>query len=458
MLPRLPGLSRRRLPAPLSASDAGLPGACTSAGIEIPIREVPPEQAACARLVDLGRSLARQDRWAALGDALGEADGSRQLTPAGTPVARLICDGALEDVTARAAASVAQGDLEGTLATMRGFIAALGATTEDPFKALLAARAHLAAARLWRRAGPCGLTEVQRAAAARDHMDAAHLLLRPHPPSQHGSAALAAARCAVIEVLPDPVSRLATEFEALIAAEPACPEHLRAYGRALCPARFGTWPGLERAARRLAMLTRATWGGGAYTWIWLDVLASQPEGFGHLDAELFTAGLHDILDGGPGHPVDPQRHQHLANFFAAWSAARPTVVSRAGAGTGAGSGADEACAQVTSCLGWVVTDHLRELHPALWGGGQPDAPSPAAPTCVPTGPDQDAAKKAGTATARAVLEKVFADQLARGRSVIFTEDGIALRPAGSASCTLAPCAALAYPRRNLRDEDPPCLT
>ena len=431
LLPRLSGLSRRRLPAPGRACAEHRPAGCQPAGIEIPVCGAPPEQEARATLKDLGCRLVRQERWAALDAALREADSGRQLTPAGHPAAQLLCDGAVQDVAARATEAVHQGDAEGALEALSGFIASLGPTTHAPYMALLAASAHITTAWLWRDAPTCPLPEAQRGSALRDHMDAAHLLLRPHPPSMHDSAALAAARCAVIEVLPDPAARLAADFEALIAADPACPEHLRAYGRALRPDRLGTWPELDRTARRLAMVTRGTWGSGAYAWMWFDALSSRAEALSHVDTDLFAEGLHDILEGCPGRPVDAIKHQNLANLFAGWCAALPEAP--------AGSGTD--FAQLSACLDWIVTDHLRELHPELWGHGASQGSS-----------------QAGTDVAHAVIGDLFADQLARGRSVVFTAQGIALRPAGSASCTLAPCAALAYPRRNLRDEDPPCLT
>ncbi|WP_353471864.1 hypothetical protein PVT71_11185 [Salipiger sp. H15] len=393
------------------------------------MRDTPPETAAREALLGRGRMLARQERWRSLAEALREADLSRSRTPGGTPAACLLCEGAVQDAMTRAAEAVARGDPGAARTAVLGFAGPLGPTTEAPWHALLAAAAHLAAARLWHAADAGRLPAPHCLAAEREHMDTAHLILRPHDPSALGSAALAAARCATLAALPWPEARVAGAYEVLIAAEPGCPDHLRAYGLDLAPGRFGTWPELDRAARRIAMLTGDPRRLGGYAWVWLDVLARHPEGFAHVEAELFVAGLHDILRAWPEEAPD----QHLANLFAAWCAARLAEETAPSA----------ARARIGNCLGWIVTDQLREIHPALW----------TCPGAADAGLGAD-----GAARAQAVLADLFAHQLARGRRVIFTAAGVTLQPGGCASCTLAPCAALAYPRRNLRDEDPPCLT
>ncbi|MCA0939259.1 hypothetical protein LCM08_02070 [Salipiger pacificus] len=450
--PSLPALTRRLLArhasggAPGSGPDPGAkasPGGASSAEarcppgfdpprVQIPARETSEEAEACAEIVGRGLRLARQERWRALEEALNEADHSSALTPAGTPAARLLCDGAAQDVLMRVAEAMARGDAEAVRCALQGHSEALGPTTEAPMRALLAAWPQIGAARLWR-AGSTPLSAAARGHAVRHHLEMAHLLLRPHDPVELGSAALQAARCAVLEVLPTPSEHLARSYETLIALQPACPDHLRAYGHDLSPRRFGTWPGLDRTARRLAMSTAGSWGTGGYCWVWLDVLAAQPEGWAHVDAELFVAGLHDLLQ---PQPPETWPDQHRANLLAARCAELAPLAEHG------------AAARIAGSLDWIVEDHLRELHPQLWAPPSPDL----------SAPDEAARREAGCARAHSVLNTHFVHQLSRGRSVIFTDQGLALQPSGCASCTLAPCAALAYPRRNLRDEDPPCLT
>ncbi len=398
--------------------------------IDFPLRSPAPETQARDTYRQQASRLARQERWDDLTEMLRAADLGHERTPAGMPVARLLCEGAFVDTMSCARRATASGDVEAAHQVLRDWARALGPTVEAPWRALLLASVQLEVAALFRGAPGTADPNAARCAAALEHLEAALMTLRPHDPRRLGSAALAAARCRVIELLPCPEARLAAEYEALIAAEPDCPAHLRAYGVDLSPARFGSWPALDRAARRMAMLTAAHWGSGAYAWMWWDVLAQQPAGFAHVEAEYFVAALHDILEARPG--------QHMANKLAAYC----------GLALSGDAPPASARARITGCFDWIVQDHLREVHPEIWTAARP------LPGCA----DPAAALRLGTSRARSALAEHFADEVARGRSVIFTETGIHLQPAPGGACTLAPCPALAYPRRNLRDEDPPCLT
>ena len=400
--------------------------------VRIPVRETTEAAEARAEITHRGLRLARQESWRALEEALAEADHSAALTPGGAPVTRLLCDGAVQDVLLGVAEAVARGDAEAVRRALQDHSEAIGPTPEAPMRALLAAWPQIAASRLWR-AGTAPLSAAARASLARHHLETAHLLLRPHDPRALGSPALQSACCRVLEVLPAPAEHVERNHEALIAMQPACPDHLRAYGRDLSPQRFGTWPELDRAARRMAMRTAKIWGSGGYCWVWLDVLATQPEGLAYVDGELFAAGLHDLLQ---PHPPKAWPDQHMANLLAAHCAA--LAPGRDGG----------AATRISGSLRWIVEDRLCELHPLLWAPPLPDGPAL----------NEAAQREAGHARAQEILKTLFDHQLSRGRSVIFTEQGLALQASGCASCTLAPCAALAYPRHNLRDEDPPCLT
>ena len=93
-------LSRKRLrPRPVGATVAPAgeterPATVEPAKIHIPLRESSPDASDCESLRLAGRYLARQEDWETLAERLREADTARAATRGGTPIARLLAEGA----------------------------------------------------------------------------------------------------------------------------------------------------------------------------------------------------------------------------------------------------------------------------------------------------------------------------------------------------------------------------
>ncbi|WP_236016520.1 hypothetical protein [Salipiger abyssi] len=412
---------------PLPSRPEDCPGSAPQPRILIPVRDAPPDAVQRDRLRTQGRYLARQEAWEVLARGLREADTARDAAPGGTPVARLLAEGACSDAMGSALAAVRRDDPTAARASLFALRDAIDGAERAPWLAAMLAQAHLGVAKAWAtRSG--GL--LHRDARAQ-HLEAAQRLIAPFDPLEHDSPLLAALRCALLDLDPHPEHRVYDDYEDLIDLDPACPDHLRALGRDLIPQRFGDWERLDREARRTAGHTADIWGLGGYAWVWFDALAgAAPGGFANVDAELFAEGLHDILHRRPD--------QHMANLLAAYCGL--TLSGAAVPGS--------ARARIAGCFGWIAQDHLREVHPELWADARP----------VRGSTDGGERLRLGEARALSALAEHFAHQLARGRQVRFTEAGIVLTPSPCAACTLAPCSALAYPRRDQRDEDAPCLT
>ncbi|MAE88409.1 MAG: hypothetical protein CMI67_02310 [Pelagibaca sp.] len=430
-------LSRKRLrPRPVGATVAPAgeterPATVEPAKIHIPLRESSPDASDCESLRLAGRYLARQEDWETLAERLREADTGRAATCGGMPVARLLAEGACSDVVETALAAVTGNDATTARQTLYCLHDAVDGLAESAWLSYAVAQAHLTVAEAWEAVPASGDALTLRRDARSQHLETAARLIAPFHPLEFDSPAIAALRCALLELDPRPSRRVIDEYEDLIDLDPACPAHMRALGRDLMPTRFGNWDRLELEARRTAGRTADIWGAGGYVWVWFDALASgQLRGFAHVDAELFTEGLHDILTRRPD--------QHTANLLAAFCG-----MSLSGA-----SEPSSARARISGCFGWIVEDHLREIHPALWANARAFAGKT----------DASDRLRLGESRARSALAEHFAHQLRLGREVRFTEAGVTLSPSPCAASALAPSAALAYPHRELRDEDTPCLT
>ncbi|WP_190323930.1 hypothetical protein [Salipiger aestuarii] len=425
---------------PAASSDEGVPD-CPPENVrpqvDIPIRSMSPDAAEQGRIRIQGRYLARQDDWETLSCGLRQADEDRAATLGGTPVARLLGEGAGSDAVDSACGAVSRNDPTAARAILYSLRDCMDRSEEDAWLAHTLALAHLAVARAWE--GPSGAGTTPEFGALRhdaraQHLEIAHRLISRFDPIECNSAAIAALRCALVEVDARPACRVIDDYEDLIDLDPACADHMRALGRDLVPSRFGSWEKLDREARRTAARVSDVWGMGGYSWVWFDALCSgETRGFAYVEAELFVEGLHDILARRPD--------QHMANTLAAYCGQ-----SLSGA---ASSRAPRA--RIADSFGWIVQDHLREIHPDIWARAQPN----------PSAPDTAGIQRAGGTRALSALRGHFAHQLERGRTVRFTEAGVALEPTPCVPCVpcaLAPCAGLTYPRRDQRDEDTACLT
>lgn len=418
--------------APVRTAPAALgPAPIEPAKIHIPVRDTSPEALARQTRRLAGRALARQENWETLAAQLREADTARATTCGDMPVARLLAEGACLDVVETALTAVAAGDATTARRTLYCLHDAIEGVAGSAWLSYALAQAHVTVAEAWAAAPTTGDAAILRRDARSQHLETAARLIAPFHPLEVDSPAIAALRCALLELDPRPGRRVIEDYEDLIDLDPSCSAHMRALGRDLMPTRFGNWDRLDREARRTAGRTADVWGAGGYVWVWLDALASgQLRGFAHVDAELFTEGLHDILTRRPD--------QHTANCLAAFCG-----MTLSGA-----SEPSSARARISGCFGWIAEDHLREIHPALWACARPFAGQTGAADRL----------RLGEGRARSALAEHFAHQLRLGREVRFTGAGVVLSPSPCAASALAPSAALAYPHRELRDEDTPCLT
>ena len=401
--------------------------------IDIPVRASSPDAGERARVRAQGRHLARQDDWATLASGLREADEERATTIGGAPVARLLAEGACSDAIASACEAVSRNDPTTARAILYSLRDSMEGSEQDPWLACTLALGHLAVARAWEGAchslaGP-DCSPLHRDARAQ-HLEIAQQLIGRFDPIECDSPAIAALRCALLELDAQPARRMIDDYEDLIDLGPTCEEHMRALGRDLSPARFGSWKRLDREARRTAARVADVWGMGGYAWVWFDALCvAETRGFAHVEAELFVEGLHDIMARRPD--------QHMANTLAAFCGL-----------TLSGAASPRAPrARIADSFGWIVQDHLREIHADIWAHARPGA-----------GLDGADVAALGQRRALSALAGHFAHHLDRGRKVTFTAAGVAFDPTPCVSCALAPCAAVTYPHRDQRDEDTPCLT
>ncbi len=370
--------------------------------IILPSMSVTDEELARATFQDKGMKLARQEMWEELSDMMREADEARSGTPGGESAAILMAFGARSDVVAMVEDSLSEGR-----APARHGIDALDVVAEElrgdyPVEAVVA-MAHIDMAWAWR-AMPEATALEGAGAQAGYHSARAEGLLRLHGSAELTSPLLAAAHCALLRIQPTctdaALRNVADQYRRLIDLDPGSPRHMRALGAAILAAQPGGYQQLELAARRTAARTGATWGAGAYAWVYLDALAQ-------LDPAFFIDGLRDILRLCPD--------QHTANLMAAFCA---ITMRSAGAGLAAGA---RTRAALHDCLTWILRDHLHELHPLIWTQ---------ALHCPGAGPlpPRRALISEGRRTALRVIAAQYADDIARGHSIAFSPSGMYMLP------------------------------
>ena len=373
--------------------------------VEIPLCDPAPEQEARDVHRARGRFLARQDAWDDLGHEICRADRHRALTPGLTPVARLLAEGARADLVSAACGAVARGEPHVARTALASLEVNLDETPDCPALAYVVARAHLDVARAWRGASQPHQLAPQRREAYDRHMRSATDLVDMFDPFEFDSALWAGVRCDVLETDPRPSQRVADDYEDYIELCPMDPGALMALGRDLLPSRFGTWEVLESHARRISGLCYDVWGAGGYAWVYIGALEREVRALRRMDVELFVEGLHEIL---ARHPT-----QHMANRLAAF--AGMTIVR--------GDMPRQDADRLVDCFGWIVQDHMRELHPVIWA----EAPLPG--SALPAEIEEGDMVKRGKARAITTLAQYYAAPLEAGRRLVFTEDGLRIRKA-----------------------------
>ena len=314
----------------------------------LPVRARSEEEEVHHALFEAGLYLARQDAWATLGARIREADAARALTPGGVPEAEILAEGARADAVTAAGRAVTAGDELGAASIMNDMQLVLEETPQDHGVAYVVAMAHVDIGWAWRGEGwRQDIPAAHRAAFFR-HFRSAAGLIDPYDPFELDSPMLASVRCALLAAETQPRSRASDDYEDLIDLAPGVSKFMRALGNHMLPRWFGSYERLDHEARRTMERTTDVWGKGGYAWTYFDALNVDNEAFALLDADLFCAGLKDILD--------RCGDQHVVNTFAAFtgSALEPDGVNR------------EARDRIADCFDWIVTEHLREIHPRIW--------------------------------------------------------------------------------------------
>lgn len=376
----------------------------------LPTAESPHEELSRAAVQDRGQFLARQDRWDDLASAIRAADAARHATPCAMSHAELLSYGARADVVHATEEALADG-ANPTLDGIEALEDVLGEFPEDYGIAATVALAHADIGWAWRGTGwPHEIPERnQRLFAA--HFDRAARILEPVFDRHPDAPLLAAARCTLLSADPEPGTRLMDCYEQLIDFNPHNPRPMRALGNHLLPRWFGSYDALELEARRTAARNGATWGSGAYAWVYMDALAVDPGAAHGLDLDFFLDGMRDILANRPD--------QHIANMLAAYAA---VTMDPARTPANAPDLLRKTRRAIHGTLDWILAEYLFELHPLIWaeasiGQGYSSLPM------------RSALLRRGTMTARMTIARHFADELLAGTTVAFSRHGLRLFPA-----------------------------
>lgn len=373
----------------------------------LPVRDPSHEAQMIRTFTGKGQFLVRQDQWDVLGRLIRETDANRETTPSGLSLAGLLSQGARADAVESARQAIANGENPcGSISSMLE-----EAVDDNPDcwgVALVAAQAHMDIGLAWRG---------NRALTGRPNCDKPQFLfhfrraadiLDRYCAVEENSAILAEARCELLLGEPDAPSRVADDYEDLIDLDPTNPRHMRRMGVRLLPRWFGSYEILDELAHETAERTEDIWGDGGYAWVWMDVLRAVPETAARLDIDRYIAGLHDILDA--------QDSQTYANLIAAHAG---VAMAPETAPDDLSAEALAAREEIGKSFPWIVSDHLRELHPTHWAEAQ-HSPFVTLP------PVEELAER-GELNARALIAHQFHEALSAGRTVTFTPRGIDMR-------------------------------
>ncbi len=376
----------------------------------LPSIPISNEEMARATHQDYGQRLARQDRWEELCARIRQVDSARLATPGGESAALLLAFGARSDVVSAAEDALLDG-AEPDPGGIEALEEVLEEQAGDPACALVVALAHLDIAWAWH--GIAFENRPQRSLTrARRHLERAAQILAPHDGAALDAPSILAARCALAATTETDGTRLAEACGALIALDPEGPRHMRAMGRHLAPFLRQQPNLLEVAARRVAAQTADAWRAGGYAWVYLDALAMQPAASEMLDAEFFIEGMRDI--------IARRMDQHVINQFAAFCAISMLPPEE---DEKLSPSARAARRQVHDCLDWILSEHLRELHPLVWSQTLLE------PGTRPMPLSRRALVTKGRQTALRIIASRFAAEIADGSAIAFSPQGMYRMPA-----------------------------
>lgn len=402
LAPRLTSAESDKLtPVPLA-----LPQPRLEESLSIPVLDHSPDDLACRHAQTRGQFLARQDRWDDVAGEISGADRDRATTPGGMPISELLAWGARSDVIRAVEHALAEGrppEDAPLVDGIRGLELVRAEMKDDPAIALIVALAHVDIGWAWRGTSWISMVPRLNREKCAAHFDRAATLLDPFCGIELNSPAIAAARCAILAGQRDPRARIADDYEDLIDLDPHNHRHMRALGNHMLPRWFGSYSELELEARRTASRTQDIWGAGGYTWVCFDAIAIDDIACGHVDVEFFIDGLRDIVAARP--------EQEMINLLAAYCA----VALRNGLGLNPDS--DLTRMQIADCAGWLIRDHLTELHPLVWAHAADGFDNNARVTSA----SRFAAR--GRADALRIIADQFRDDIDGGLNVTFTPNG-----------------------------------
>lgn len=411
LLSRAPRPAARIRPVPVPAPADMLLNRSLADSLSIPIRSAQGDPD-CLQAQNRGQFLARQERWEDLSREIREADQSRATARCGLPLADLIAYGARADVVNATEHALSEQKDTGNRSLIRGLMAFEALRAEhrhDPYLTALVALAHIDIGWAWRGPGnaPAAPASSQRRCAA--HFDRAAALLEPIAEASEDSPFLKAAQCALFARSSSGTLPVADAFAALIDLAPANHRHMRTLGTQMLPRWSGSYAALELEARRTAARTAQTWGAGGYTWVYFDAIAIDDQACARVDTRFFLDGLRDIVQADPS--------QEMINLLAAYC----TVALRKDLGRNIQ--ADVPRLKIAAAAGWLIRDHLKELHPLVWAHAAEGFDNSARITSL----SRFAAR--GHAGALQAIATQFREEIEGGQKVAFTEQGLEFSPA-----------------------------
>lgn len=376
----------------------------------LPSLPVSDEEMARATHQDEGQRLARQDRWPELSRRIRHADTTRLTTPGGETASLLMAFGARSDVVSAAEDALHDG-AEPDPEAMAALEEVSDDYPDDYPCALVVALAHLDIAWAWHSIA-FARTPDKSLTRAHDHLARAEALLAPHDGAALDAPSILAARCALNATTGMRGRQLADDYAALISLDPISHRHMRALGRYMLPLRRREPGALEVEARRTALQTRDSWQAGGYAWVYFDALAVEPGAVELLDGDFFVEGMRNI--------IGRQKNQHIVNQFAAFCAITMAPCQREKA---LSRRAEATRAQLHDCLGWILSEHLQELHPLIW------SQTLLAPGTTTRLPPRRALVLKGRQTALRIIAARFSGEMSDGSSIAFSPCGMYRLPA-----------------------------
>ncbi len=351
------------LPRPASTAQTTMSGPMSLEDIQsrllIPVNHDTDDQVENSSYRDRGLFMARQDRWEELADDIRGHDQNHASTQTGMPIADLMIFGARSDAVRAAEHALLHGKPEKGAPLLQGVEALENILADHPDDyaiALIVAHMHIDIGWAWRGSDLSEDVPLHNFEAFEAHFQRASEILDEFCAYETCSPALLAARSALVPGTRNASNRLADEFETLIDIDTTNPRHMRALGNYLLPRWQGSFTQLDLEARRTAARTQSMWGAGAYTWVWFDALLVDPAGFGTLEISYFIEGVYDILD-----RRDDQHHANLmaAHLFRSWQIIRKLADHN--------TAHQPLAVALRHGFDHVVQNHLREIHPLLWG-------------------------------------------------------------------------------------------